>query len=96
MGSLKPFFFLTEWTTYFLITKAVLFTTSTVRLDGVSFLYSVKCTAVTDLQPFQPIKKIMVAHLPCCTVVFILCSAFFKPYAKQISLFGLHVYIYHL
>lgn len=23
----------------------------------------------------------MVAHLPCCTVVFILCSAFFKPYA---------------
>lgn len=62
MGSPKPFF-LTEWTTYFLITKAiVLFNMSTVRLDRVSFLYSVKCTAVTDLQPFQPIKKFMVAQ----------------------------------
>lgn len=94
MGSPKPFF-LTEWMTYFLITKAiVLFNMSTVRLDRVSFLYSVKCTAVTDLQPFQPIKKFMVAHLPCCTVVFIL---FFSILSHmQISLFGLHVYIYQL
>lgn len=59
----------------------MLFNMSTVRLDRVSFLYSVKCTAVTDLQPFQPIKKIHGGTFALLYSRFYSFFQHFKPYA---------------